>query len=124
MYVPLAYMHCISIYGYNISIYGHRKLRQRDIAKFHTQLSAAMLGAFVVLLVGSERVEVDAVCTVMSLLIQYFSLAAVLWMGAEAVLMFHKLVIVMKLITTKHIIVASLICWRKTRTDSHNIILL
>jgi len=49
----------------------------------------------------------------MSALIQYFTLAAMFWMGAEAVLMFKKLVIVFGAITMKHIIMASLIAWRK-----------
>jgi len=48
-----------------------------------------------------------------SALIHYFTLVAVMWMGAEAVLMFQKLVVVFAHITTKFIIVVSLVCWCK-----------
>ena len=64
-----------------------------------------------IFLVGVERTESEAVCTAMSVLIQYFTLAALMWMGAEAVLMFQKLIIVFGRITTKYIVVVSLVCW-------------
>ena len=43
-------------------------------------------------LVGVDRVEVEQVCTLFSVLIQYFTLASVFWMGAEALLMGKKLI--------------------------------
>ena len=46
-----------------------------------------------------------------SVLIHYFTLVAVMWMGAEALLMFQKLVIVFVQITTRFIVILSLICW-------------
>ena len=46
-----------------------------------------------------------------SVAIHYFTLAAVMWMGAEALLMFQKLVIVFIQITTKYIIIISIVCW-------------
>ena len=49
-----------------------------------------------------------------SVLIHYFTLAAVMFMGAEAVLMFQKLVIVFVRITTRYIVAVSLVCWRKS----------
>ena len=48
-----------------------------------------------------------------SALIQYFTLAAFMWMGAEALLLFSKLIIVHVRITAKHIIATSAICWSK-----------
>jgi len=39
----------------------------------------------------------------------------VMWMGAEAVLMFQKVVIVFVNITTRYIIVVSSICWCKLK---------
>ena len=50
-------------------------------------------------------------CVAVSALIHYFTLAAVMWMGAEALLMFQKLVFVFIHITTKHVIVISIVCW-------------
>ena len=49
----------------------------------------------------------------MSALIHYFTLAAVMFMGAEAVLMFQKLVIVFSKTTTKFFVAVSLVCWCK-----------
>ena len=49
----------------------------------------------------------------LSLLVHYFTLVAVMWMGAEALLMFQKLVIVFVQITTKFIVFVSIICWSK-----------
>ena len=48
-----------------------------------------------------------------SVLVHYFTLVAVMWMGAEALLMFQKLVIVFVRITTKFIVTVSIICWSK-----------
>ena len=66
-----------------------------------------------VFLVGIDRTENEIGCTFCSLLIQYFSMASVAWMGAEALLMFQKLIIVFGHITTKHIIIISVVAWCK-----------
>ena len=50
-------------------------------------------------------------CVTVSVLVHYFTLVAVMWMGAEALLMFQKLVIVFVQITTKYIIIVSVVCW-------------
>ena len=71
------------------------------------------MGMFVFFLAGIDRTENEIVCTAMSALIQYFALAAVFWMGAEAWLMFQKLIIVFGRVTTKYITIVSLMCWRK-----------
>ena len=47
----------------------------------------------------------------MSFLIHYFTLAAVMFMGAEAVFMFQKLIIVFGQMSTTFFVAASLICW-------------
>lgn len=90
-----------------------RKLRNRDVSKFHIQLSLALLGMLLVFLIGFERTELLSVCVGVSALIHYFTLSAVMWMGAEAMLMFHKLVRVFAQTTTCQIVVTSLICWCK-----------
>ena len=60
-----------------------------------------------------------------SVLVHYFTLVAVMWMGAEALLMFQKLVLVFVQITTKYIIIVSIICWGKlnrlTTIPNHNL---
>ena len=67
-----------------------------------------------VFVVGVERTERTGGCVTVSFLIHYFTLVAVMWMGAEALLMFQKLVIVFVQITTKYIIAVSLVCWCKS----------
>ena len=52
-------------------------------------------------------------CVSLSFLVHYFTLVAVMWMGAEALLMFQKLVIVFVRITAKFIVFVSIVCWSK-----------
>ena len=52
-------------------------------------------------------------CIFISVTIHYFALVAVMWMAAEAVLMFQKLIIVFVTITAKQVVIVSLICWSK-----------
>jgi len=90
-----------------------RKLRKRDAAKYHIQLCIALFCLLIVFVCGINRTSVYGGCVAVSALIHYFTLVAVMWMGAEAVLMFQKLVIVFVRITTKFIIAVSLVCWCK-----------
>lgn len=93
-----------------------RKLRQKDATKFDIQLCFAILISLVVFVAGIQRTELHAVCVIVAALIQYFTLAAMMWMAAEAFVMFQKLVIVfgkMATITTRYIIIVSLLCWGK-----------
>ena len=54
-----------------------------------------------------------------SALIHYFTLVSVMFMGAEAVLMFQKLVLVFGSTSPKFLVTVSLICWRKCTTAGH-----
>lgn len=67
----------------------------------------------VVFVTGIDRTEIFAGCVLVSALLQYFTLASVLWMAAEACLMFIKFVLVFVQITTKFIVITSVICWGK-----------
>ena len=94
----------------------YRILRMRDATKFHVQLCIALFFMLLVFIIGIDRTPPSYAyggCVTVSALIQYFSLAAFMWMGAEALLMFQKLVIVFIQITTKYIIAVSFICWCK-----------
>ena len=93
-------------------------MRQRDVTKFHFQFAIALFCLLLVFMVGIERNENEIVCTAMSALIHYFTLATVFWMGAEAVLMFQKIIIVFGSITTKYFVIVSLITWCKIFTDT------
>jgi hypothetical protein len=75
----------------------------------------------VVFVVGIDRTEVFEGCVTVSVLIHYFTLVAVMWMGAEALLMFQKLVIVFVQITTCYIVIVSLVCWCKQETKTQTL---
>ena len=96
---------------FSILFHTHRKLRNRDISKFHAQLSIAIFGMMIAFVAGIEQTQSIGGCVTVSLLVQYFSLASVMWMTAEAWLMFQKFVIVFVQITTRYIVIVSLICW-------------
>ena len=67
----------------------------------------------VVFVIGIDKIGEYGGCVLVSVLIHYFTLVAVMWMGAEALLMFQKLVIVFVHITTRYITAISLVCWCK-----------
>ena len=96
-----------------LSLCSDRKLRERDNSKFHIQLSVALFCMLVVFAFGIGAVDVYGGCIVVSILIHYFSLVSVMWMGAEALLLFQKLIIVFMRIIKKFLIILSLICWSK-----------
>ena len=91
----------------------YRKLRQRDASKFHIQLCIALFYMLIVFVVGIDKTKLYGGCLTVSVLIHYFALVSVMWMGAEAVLMFQKLVIVFGQTTTRFIVGVSLVCWCK-----------
>lgn len=94
-------------------IFCARKLRQREASKYHVQLCVAMLCMLLVFVTGVEETEVYGGCIAVSALLHYFTLAAVLWMSAEAILMFKKLIFVFEKTTKKFVITISLLCWCK-----------
>ena len=67
----------------------------------------------IIFVCGIDQTHVYGGCVFVSVLIHYFTLVSVMWMGAEAVLMFQKLVIVFGQITTRYIVTVSLVCWCK-----------
>ena len=101
-----------------INLHLCREVRQKDISKYHIQLCLAILLMLVVafVLIASSVGDMTTLyegCMIVSVLVHYFTLVAVMWMGAEALLMFQKLVYVFYKITTKFIITVSIICWSK-----------
>ena len=65
----------------------------------------------IVFVAGIDKTSHRGGCITTGVFIHYFTLVAMMWMGAEAVLMFQKLVIVFTNITWKYILVVSIICW-------------
>ena len=93
----------------NIPIF--RKLRSKDTSKFHLQLCGALIGMLLVFVIGIDKTANFEGCVTVSVLIHYFTLVAVMWMGAEAFLMFQKFVIVFVRIKKHYTIILSLVCW-------------
>ena len=90
-----------------------RKLRDRDVSKFHIQLCIALFCLLLVFVSGIEQKQVYNGCVAVSVLIHYFTLVTWMWMGAEAMFMFRKVVIVFFHITTRCIVAVSFVCWCK-----------
>ena len=88
-----------------------RTFRQRDVTKFHVQLAVSMLLMLIVFVAGIGRTENRAVCITVGVLLHYLILVVWMWMGAEAVLLFQKLVIVFKKGTTLYMVIVSIVCW-------------
>ena len=61
---------------------------------------------------GIERVELFEVCVTISALIHYFTLVSLMWMAAEALLVFQKAIISTN-VNYGYFIIVSLICWCK-----------
>ena len=74
-----------------------------------------MLSAsFILVALSAEDITVPYEgCVTVSVLVHYFTLVAVMLMGAEALLMFKKLITVFAKITKKYIISVSIVCWGK-----------
>ena len=73
-----------------------------------------LIVAFVLVAFSAQKVAtLYGGCVTISVLVHYFTLVAVMWMGAEALLMFQKLVLVHVRITTKFIVIVSILCWGK-----------
>ena len=90
-----------------------RKLRDRDASKFHIQLCLALAAMYIIFVVGIDRTANRAGCITVGVLIHYFALTSWMWMGAEALLMFQKLIIVFGHITYRYLVLVSLACWGK-----------
>ena len=91
----------------------YRKLRKRVVSKFHIQLCIALFCMLIVFVSGINQTHKYGGCVAVSALIHYFTLVTWMWMGAEAMLMFRKLVFVFVQVTTRYIIAVSLVCWCK-----------
>ena len=101
-----------------IAFHLFRKLREKDVSKYHIQLSLSMLCMLVVSLAlialsVEDLTDPYGGCVTVSVLVHYFTLVSVMWMGAEALVMFIKLAFVFTRITTKFLVTVSIVCWSK-----------
>ena len=82
-----------------------------------------MLGMLLVFVTGIDQTGGLGGCVFASLLIHYFTLCSVMWMGGESLLMFQKLVRVFAQTTKRQIVIISLICWCKLCSTTSKIII-
>ena len=95
-----------------------RNLRQKDVTKFHVQLALSLILMLVVFVAGIDRTENKTGCIIVGVLLHYLILVAWMWMAAEALLLFQKLVIVFTNVSWKYLIILSVMCWGKTHSLS------
>ena len=73
-----------------------------------------LIAAFVVVVFSAESItSLYGGCVTLSVLVHYLTLVATFLMGAEALLMFQKLVLVFSRVTTKLLVTVSIVCWSK-----------
>ena len=65
----------------------------------------------VVFAVGINRTENTVGCVTVGVLLHYFLLSAWMWMGAESLLLFQKLVLVFLRTTRRYFFIISATCW-------------
>ncbi|XP_019862210.1 PREDICTED: adhesion G-protein coupled receptor G2-like, partial [Amphimedon queenslandica] len=105
---------CVSLVGLILTILTllvFKKLRKKDSSKFHIQLCLSLCFVLIIFITGVSRTSVRPLCISIGALIHYFTLVFWMWMGAEAVLMFQKIVIVFTNITWRYILIVSIVCW-------------
>ncbi|XP_041479228.1 adhesion G-protein coupled receptor G6-like [Lytechinus variegatus] len=111
----------ISILGCSISIFcliitigvlaGIRSLRRRLPQQIMINLSSALLGLYLVFVVGVDKPSWGLGCTVIAIMLHYFSLAAVAWMGVEAFSMYLMFVRVVNTYMPKMLLKSCLFAW-------------
>ena len=75
-----------------------------------------LIVALVLVIMSAQNITpVYGGCIITSILVHYFALVAVMFMAAEALLMFRKLATPFAKITNKYNIIASGVCWCKYR---------
>ena len=93
-------VHCCFVIVYVVTGIIYRNIRVKGVSKYHILLCVALLLMYVTTLIlvtlSAEKAStIYGGCVSLSLLVHYFTLVAVMWMGAEALLMFQKVVIIL-----------------------------
>ena len=100
------------VFSLSLSLSPHRKLRQRDSTVLRIQFCIAMILMLISFAAGIERVQLFEVCVTISALIHYLTLVSLLWMAAEALLVFQKAIISTN-VSRKFFFIVTIVCWCK-----------
>ena len=84
-------------------------------------LLLAYVGHIIVNHTGTLPQDIVAPCAVISTLTHYFTLTSLIWLGAEALLMFRKLMFGVKLgdLSNFYFVSASATSWRKSTSTRY-----
>lgn len=89
----------------------HRKLRSSDHGRLLLNLCAALLGLYIMFIFAVHSSNVRPLCAIVSIMLQYFMLVVFMVMGAEAINLYVKLVVVLGYVITHFVLKATIICW-------------
>ncbi|XP_071511432.1 adhesion G-protein coupled receptor G2-like [Diadema antillarum] len=90
---------------------GIRKIRKKQPNQILINLCFAMLGLYLVFAVGSDKSHWGHGCTTVAILLHFFCLASVTWMGVEAFNMYLMFVRVMNVYTSHMILKCCIVGW-------------
>eukprot|EP00057_Strongylocentrotus_purpuratus_P010254 XP_011664728.1 PREDICTED: G-protein coupled receptor 126 [Strongylocentrotus purpuratus] len=90
---------------------GFRKLRRKQPQKILINLSFALLALYVTFVIGIDRPTWRISCTVVAILLHYFCLASLAWMGVEAFNMYMMFVRVLNSYIPKFLLKCAMIGW-------------
>ena len=90
-----------------------RKLRSKQPQQIQISLCFALLALYLIFLVGIEATSPKAGCTLVAVLIHYFTLASIAWMAVEAINMYLLFVRVLNARVAHFVLIASVAAWGK-----------
>nr|XP_054767480.1 adhesion G-protein coupled receptor G2-like [Lytechinus pictus] len=90
---------------------GFRKLRRKQPQQILINLTFALLALYVTFVIGIDRPSWNIGCTIVAILLHYFCLASLSWMGVEAFSMYMSFVRVMDTYIPKLILKCCLVGW-------------
>ena len=88
-----------------------RSLREKVPSRILVSFACSLLCLYTVFLVGIEQTSSRVGCIIVAILIHYFTLASVVWMGVEAFNLYLKLVKVFNADVRNFMIKASILAW-------------
>ena len=99
----------------------NRSLREKIPSRILVSLSCSLLCLYLIFLIGIEQTSSRVGCIIVAVLIHYFTLASIAWMGVEATNLYLKLVKVFNSGVRHFMIKASIAAWGKyTQTSPYS----
>ena len=100
-------------YYFSVSLLSPRKLRTKRPQQILICFSFSLLGLYLVFLTGIEATEPAVGCTIVAVLIHFFTLASVAWMAVEATNMYLLFVKVLNANVSHFMLIACATAWGK-----------